>query len=55
MTPYKRSRIIVFVNELPETISGKLRRVELRRIKKERRDRNQGGETEYFGEISLPK
>jgi len=28
--PYKYPRIIVFVNELPKTISGKIRRVEIR-------------------------
>jgi acetyl-CoA synthetase len=28
--PYKYPRIIEFVNELPKTISGKIRRVEIR-------------------------
>ena len=28
--PYKYPRVIEFVNELPKTISGKIRRVELR-------------------------
>jgi len=29
--PYKYPRIIEFVNELPKTISGKIRRVQIRR------------------------
>ncbi len=33
--PYKYPRIIEFVNELPKTISGKIRRVEIRRGKSE--------------------
>ncbi|WP_291855979.1 hypothetical protein [Marinilabilia sp.] len=28
--PYKYPRIVEFVNELPKTISGKIRRVEIR-------------------------
>jgi len=28
--PYKYPRVIEFVNELPKTISGKIRRVEIR-------------------------
>ena len=28
--PYKRPRVIEFVSELPKTISGKIRRVEIR-------------------------
>jgi len=34
--PYKYPRIIEFVEELPKTISGKIRRIELREIEKER-------------------
>ena len=37
--PYKYPRVIEFVDELPKTISGKIRRVELRE-----RDRNKQGE-----------
>ncbi len=55
MAPYKRPRIIEFVNELPKTISGKIRRVELRRIERERRERNIRGENEYFEEDFFPK
>ncbi|MCE4609159.1 MAG: AMP-binding protein [Desulfurococcales archaeon] len=55
MAPYKRPRIIEFVDELPKTISGKIRRVELRRIEKERREKNQRGENEYFEEDFFPK
>ena len=29
--PYKYPRVIEFVNELPKTISGKIRRVEIRK------------------------
>ena len=55
MAPYKRPRIIEFVDELPKTISGKIRRVELRRIEKERREKNQRGEYEYFEEDFFSK
>jgi acetyl-CoA synthetase len=34
--PYKYPRIIEFVEELPKTISGKIRRIELRDLEKER-------------------
>ena len=33
--PYKYPRVIEFVDELPKTISGKIRRVELRKSKEE--------------------
>jgi hypothetical protein len=36
------------VSELPKTISGKIRRVELRRLEEERRRRGEKGEHEYF-------
>jgi len=45
---YKVPRIIEFVSELPKTISGKIRRVELRRLEEERRRRGEKGEHEYF-------
>ena len=34
--PYKYPRVIEFVDELPKTISGKIRRVELRKSGKTR-------------------
>ncbi|WP_069807828.1 acyl-CoA synthetase [Vulcanisaeta thermophila] len=48
IAPYKRPRIIEFVNELPKTISGKIRRVELRGIERERRSKGVKGEFEFF-------
>jgi len=36
--PYKKPREIEFVDDLPKTISGKIRRNELRRMERERRD-----------------
>jgi len=44
---YKIPRIIEFVEELPKTISGKIRRVELRRLEAERKRRGERGEHEY--------
>jgi acyl-coenzyme A synthetase/AMP-(fatty) acid ligase len=35
--PYKYPREIEFVQELPKTLSGKIRRVELRKIEEERK------------------
>ncbi|MEB3807118.1 MAG: hypothetical protein GSR73_06360 [Desulfurococcales archaeon] len=55
MAPYKRPRIIEFVDQLPKTISGKIRRVQLRRIEKERRERGEKGEHEFFEEEFFPK
>jgi acetyl-CoA synthetase len=55
MAPYKRPRIIEFVDELPKTISGKIRRVELRRIERERRARGERAPNEYFEEDFFPK
>ncbi len=45
---YKIPRIIEFVNDLPKTISGKIRRVELRQIEEEKRKKGERGEHEYF-------
>ena len=45
---YKIPRIIEFVPELPKTISGKIRRVELRAIEEEKRKKDERGEHEYF-------
>ena len=36
--PYKYPRVIEFVKELPKTISGKIRRVDIRENKKENPD-----------------
>jgi len=55
MAPYKRPRIIEFVEELPKTISGKIRRVELRRLERERRETGERGAQEYFEEDFFPK
>jgi acetyl-CoA synthetase len=50
LAPYKRVRRIEFVAELPKTISGKIRRVQLRAHEIERRANGQRGELEYFEE-----
>jgi acetyl-CoA synthetase len=47
LAPYKRIRRIEFY-ELPKTISGKIRRVELRRLEAERRAADARGETEFL-------
>jgi len=38
--PYKYPRIVEFVEELPKTISGKIRRVEIRETDSDLADRN---------------
>ncbi|MEZ0289978.1 MAG: AMP-binding protein [Sulfolobales archaeon] len=50
IAPYKRPRIIEFVEELPKTISGKIRRVELRRVERDIREKGVRRENEYFEE-----
>ena len=50
LAPYKRVRRIEFVTELPKTISGKIRRVELRASEAERRTGGSRGAFEYFEE-----
>ncbi|MDI3287297.1 AMP-binding protein [Polyangium sp. 15x6] len=54
LAPYKRVRRLEFT-ELPKTISGKIRRVELRKLEAARRARNERGAlewtTEDFGEV----
>ena len=45
---YKTPRIIEFVNELPKTISGKIRRVELRANEAQRKAQQQKGQYEYY-------
>jgi acetyl-CoA synthetase len=49
LAPYKRVRRIEF-SDLPKTISGKIRRVQLRTLEKERRARGERGETEHWQE-----
>ncbi|MDB5816892.1 MAG: putative acetyl-coenzyme synthetase, partial [Rhizobacter sp.] len=48
LAPYKRVRRIEFVDELPKTISGKIRRVQLRAQEAERRTAGTRGPQEYF-------
>jgi acetyl-CoA synthetase len=47
LAPYKRIRRLEFA-DLPKTISGKIRRVQLRALEKERRAAGQRGEQEYW-------
>lgn len=48
MAPYKRPRIIQFVNELPKTVSGKIKRMELRDVETELRETGTRNKDEYF-------
>jgi acyl-coenzyme A synthetase/AMP-(fatty) acid ligase len=48
LAPYKMPRILEFVPELPKTISGKIRRVELRAQEAQRRQSGGQGDQEYF-------
>ena len=50
LAPYKRVRRIEFVTELPKTISGKIRRVQLRAQEIERRALGARAEGEWFEE-----
>ena len=50
LAPYKRVRRIEFVDELPKTISGKIRRVQLRALEADQRARGQRQAQEYFEE-----
>ena len=50
LAPYKRVRRIEFVAELPKTISGKIRRVQLRAQEAEQRASAERGSREYFEE-----
>ena len=47
LAPYKRIRRIEF-GELPKTISGKIRRVQLRNSEKEQRTKGQRGQNEFW-------
>lgn len=50
VAPYKVPRLIEFVDELPKTISGKIRRVELRAAEAERKARSESSAREFrFG------
>jgi len=48
LAPYKRVRRIEFVTELPKTISGKIRRVQLRQQEAERRAGGTRNDSEFF-------
>ena len=50
LAPYKRVRRIEFVTELPKTISGKIRRVQLRAQEAQRRAAGTRGAGEHFEE-----
>jgi acetyl-CoA synthetase len=49
LAPYKRVRRIEF-SDLPKTISGKIRRVQLRGVEAERRAKGERGEWEFYEE-----
>jgi acetyl-CoA synthetase len=49
LAPYKVPRIIEFVTELPKTISGKIRRIELRAAEEHRKAMKEKRDNEYFG------
>ncbi|MFI5154507.1 MAG: acyl-CoA synthetase, partial [Chitinophagales bacterium] len=48
LAPYKMPRIIQFVSELPKTINGKIRRIELRASEAQKKAKNLQAEFEYF-------
>jgi acetyl-CoA synthetase len=50
LAPYKRVRRLEFMAELPKTISGKIRRVQLRTAEAERRAAGVRAEGEWFEE-----
>jgi acetyl-CoA synthetase len=47
LAPYKRVRRLEFC-ELPKTISGKIRRVQLRNLERDRRAKDERGDTEFL-------
>jgi acetyl-CoA synthetase len=49
LAPFKRIRRLEF-GDLPKTISGKIRRVQLRGLEEERRRKNERGTNEYWEE-----
>jgi acyl-coenzyme A synthetase/AMP-(fatty) acid ligase len=48
LAKFKIPRIIEFVPEVPKTLSGKIRRVELREAEKEKKQKGENGPQEYF-------
>ncbi|MGD9503327.1 MAG: acyl-CoA synthetase [Syntrophobacteraceae bacterium] len=48
LAKFKIPRIIEFVPEVPKTLSGKIRRIELREIEIETKKKNERGAQEYF-------
>jgi acyl-coenzyme A synthetase/AMP-(fatty) acid ligase len=50
LSPYKMPRILEFVPELPKTISGKIRRIELRAQEAQQRQSGAAGAGEFFYE-----
>ncbi len=48
LAKFKIPRIIEFVDSLPKTISGKIKRKELRMMEEERKKKGERGEHEYF-------
>jgi hypothetical protein len=48
MAPYKRPRIIQFIDELPKTVSGKIKRTDLRRLEANVRADKARRKDEYF-------
>jgi acetyl-CoA synthetase len=48
LSPYKVPRMLEFVKELPKTISGKIRRIELRAAEEHRKSLKEKRENEYF-------
>ncbi len=48
MASYKRPRIIQFVNELPKTVSGKIKRTDLRKLETNQRRSLTRDKDEYF-------
>jgi acetyl-CoA synthetase len=48
LAPYKMPRIIEFVETLPKTISGKIRRIELRASEAEKKAKKDHAELEFF-------
>ena len=48
MAPYKRPRIIQFTEELPKTVSGKIKRTDLRKLEADHRTKKTREKDEYF-------
>jgi len=48
MAPYKRPRIIQFTGDLPKTVSGKIKRTDLRKLESDLRTNKQRTSNEYF-------